>query len=102
MNYTPPDRPHTLTADECQNQNSEEVLRAELECIGDQIRTYQNSLPPQKDNVVVKRKVFEAYEAFRLKGGENALMAVARGIVTEEQLVYIMGHYSTLSELYNK
>jgi len=97
MSQTPPDRPYAL-ADEYQKQPSE-ALRAELECLGDQITAHQTSLPPREDDVV-GRKVFEAYEAFRLMGGENALMAVARGIVTEEQLYYIMRHYSTLSELY--
>jgi hypothetical protein len=55
---------------------------------------------PQEEECPVGSKVFKAYEEFRLDGRENSLMAVAHGIVTQEQMCYIMQHYAALSKLY--
>ena len=69
-------------------------LRAELERL--EIEALQI-----KEDAVVGYNTFMAYEEFRLKGTENALMAVAHRILSENQMIYIMQNHTMLSELYS-
>ena len=58
------------------------------------------SILQERPENAVPKDVFEQYEKFRAKGESNPMEAVVKGIVTDEQMTYIMVHYKELKKIY--